>query len=139
MVSNLNILLLITFGYFWSCGPQNQKYTFGGGICIIFSTFYEYYQPYQYMSLSLIILLYFTCSCISQDQKCTFCGGIYLNLYEYYQLYQEMILSLNILLLVTFGYFWSCGPQHKIILLVEGYIENIQLYMIIIRNINKWF
>ena len=47
MVLNLNILLLVTFGYFWSCGPQDQKYTFGGGICRIFLTLNDYYQPYQ--------------------------------------------------------------------------------------------
>ena len=33
MVLNLNISLLVTFGYFSSCGRQDQKYTFGGGIC----------------------------------------------------------------------------------------------------------
>ena len=41
------IPLLVTFGYFSSCGPQDQKYTFGGGICRIYSNLYEYYQPYQ--------------------------------------------------------------------------------------------
>ena len=57
MVLNLNILLLVTFGYFWSCEPQDQKYTFIGGICIINSTLYDYFQPFQEMLLNLIILL----------------------------------------------------------------------------------
>ena len=41
------VLLFVTFGYFWSWGPQDQKYTFGGGICRIFLTLNDYYQPYQ--------------------------------------------------------------------------------------------
>ena len=80
MVLNLNILLLVTFGNFWSCGPKDQKYTFGGGICRIYSTFYGYYQPYQDMVLNLNILLLVTFgyfwSCGPQDQKYTFGGGI---------------------------------------------------------------
>jgi len=48
MVLNLNISLLVTFGYFWSCGPQFQKYTFGGGICRIYFTLYEKWPKVKY-------------------------------------------------------------------------------------------
>ena len=95
MVLNLNILPLVTFDYFWSCGPQDQKYTLCGGICRIYLISYDYYHPYQEMVLNLNILLlvifgYFW-SCGPQDQKYTFGGGIsriYLTLYDYYQPYQ---------------------------------------------------
>ena len=48
---------MVTFGYFWSCGPQDQKYTLGGGICRIFSTLYDYYQTYY--KEFLILIFYF--------------------------------------------------------------------------------
>ena len=95
MVLSLNNLLLVTLGYFWSCGRQDQKYTFGYGICRIYSTLYDYYQPHQEMVLNLNTLLLVTFgyfwSCGPQDQKYTFGGGIcriFLTLNDYYQPYQ---------------------------------------------------
>ena len=83
---------MVTSGYFWSCGPQDQKYTFGGGICRKYSTLYDYHQRYQEMVLNLNILLLVTFryfwSCGPQDQKYTFVGGIcrkYSTLYDYHQ------------------------------------------------------
>ena len=72
---------MVTFGYFWSFGPQDQKYTLGGGIRRKNSNLHDSHQRYQDMVLSLNILLlvtfcYFS-SCGRQDQKYTFGGGIY--------------------------------------------------------------
>ena len=69
MVINLNILLLVTFGYFWSCGRQDQKYSFGGGICKKYSITYDYYQPYQEIVLSLNILLLVTFGHVDHKTK----------------------------------------------------------------------
>ena len=98
MSLNLNILLLVTFGYFLSCGPQDQKYTFGRGICGKYSTLYNDYHQYQEKVLHLNILLFVTFgyfwSCGPQDQKYTFGGGIcriFLTLYDYYKPYQKRI------------------------------------------------
>ena len=82
---------MVTSGYFWSCGPQDQKYTFGGGICRKYSTLYDYHQRYQEMVLNLNILLLVTFryfwSCGPQDQKYTFGEGIckkYSTLHDYH-------------------------------------------------------
>ena len=83
---------MVTFGYFWSFGPQDQKFTLGGGICRKNSNLHDYHQRYHEMvlnlnSLILVTFRYFW-SCGPQDQKYTFGGGICRinsTLFDYYQ------------------------------------------------------